>query len=130
VLQLTVFGEASIGAGINPLLIAKFGAPDGEKRPWLVGVQESRVQQYLGYVADQLGANPYLVGDHLTLADISVCCALGIWTGALGLPLPHALVAYRDGLAKRPAYQRARRRRGVPRLTGRSSPRACGTASA
>ena len=45
VLQLTVFGEASIGAGMNPLLMAKFGAPEADKRPWLVRVQESRVEQ-------------------------------------------------------------------------------------
>jgi glutathione S-transferase len=112
VLQLTVFGEASIGAGINPLLMAKFGAPEAEKRPWLVRVLESRVEQFLGYVADNLGDNPFLVGSHLTLADISVACALGIWTGALQLPLPGKLVEYRERLAQRPAYQRAQKAQG------------------
>jgi hypothetical protein len=36
-----------------------------------------------------------------------VSCALGIWKGALGKPLPDKLVAYRERLAARPAYQRA-----------------------
>jgi glutathione S-transferase len=112
VLQMTVFGEASIGAGINPLLMAKFGAPEGEKRPWLVGVLESRVQQWLGYVADILGDGPYLAGPEFTLADISVCCALGIWKGALGHAIPERLVAWRDRLAERPAYQRAQKAQG------------------
>lgn len=112
VLQLTVFGEASIGASLNPLLMAKFGAPEAEKRPWLVRVLESRVEQFLGYVADQLGGRPYLVGSQLSLADISVGCALGIWTGALQLPLPDKLVEYRARLAERPAYQRAQKAQG------------------
>jgi len=43
----------------------------------------------------------------VTLADISVSCALGIWKGALDKPLPDKLVVYRERLAARPAYQRA-----------------------
>ena len=34
-------------------------------------------------------------------------CALGIWKDALGKPLPDKLVAYRERLAARRAYQRA-----------------------
>jgi glutathione S-transferase len=62
----------------------------------------------LTYVATMLGEAPFLAGANLTLADISVSCALGIWTGALGKTLPDKLVAYRARLAERPAYQRAR----------------------
>jgi hypothetical protein len=39
-----------------------------------------------------------------------VSCALGMWRGALGLPLPDKLVAWRERLAARPAYQRAHER--------------------
>ena len=107
VLQMAVFGEATIGAGINPLLAAHFGAPEADKRNWSVLAQETRVEQALRYVADLLGADPYLAGANFTLADISVSCALGIWRGALGQALPDKLVAYRERLAARPAYQRA-----------------------
>ena len=107
VLQMAVFGEATIGAGINPLLAAHFGAPEADKRNWSVLAQETRVAQALRYVADLLGADPYLAGANFTLADISVSCALGIWRGALGQALPDKLVAYRERLAARPAYQRA-----------------------
>jgi glutathione S-transferase len=108
VLQMTVLGEATIGAGINPLLTAHFSAPEAEKRNWSVLAQEARIEQALTYVANMLGDDPFLAGEDLTLADISVSCALGIWTGALGKALPDKLVAYRARLADRPAYQRAR----------------------
>lgn len=108
VLQMTVFGETSIGGLLNPLMEAHFGAPDAEKRNWSVLALESRVERALSYVTELLGAGPYLAGAELTLADICVGTTLGIWRGALGKTLPDVLVAYRERLAARPAYQRAR----------------------
>jgi glutathione S-transferase len=107
VLQMTVFSEATIGAGMNPLMAAHFGAPEADKRNWSVRGMEARVEEAVRYVADMLGADPYLAGAHFTLADMSVSTALGIWRGALGKALPDKLVAYRERLAARPAYQRA-----------------------
>ncbi|KYF49045.1 glutathione S-transferase, partial [Sorangium cellulosum] len=94
VLQMTVFGEATIGAGLNTLLEAHFGAPEAEKRGFSVRSQQARVERAVRLVAELLGEGPYLAGDHLTLADISVSTALGIWRGALGHALPDRLVAY------------------------------------
>jgi glutathione S-transferase len=107
VLQMTVFGEATIAATLNPLLAAHFAAPEADKRNWSVRGQEGRIKQAVGYVAEMLGSDPFLAGDELTLADISVSTALGIWRGALGGALPDKLVAYQDRMAARPAYQRA-----------------------
>jgi glutathione S-transferase len=109
VLQMTLFGETTIGAGINPLLGAHFVAPEAEKRNWSVQWQEARIEQALRYVVEVLGDQPFLAGADLTLADISVGCAIGIWKGALGKALPDPLVAYRERLAARPAYQRAQK---------------------
>lgn len=108
VLQWTVFGEASFGAGLNTLLAAKFGAPEADKDNWSARMTKGRVEQLIALVGDDLGDRPYLVGDDLTLADISVSCGLGIWVGAFGGVLPDNLVAWRTRLAERPAYQRAR----------------------
>ncbi|WP_437774759.1 glutathione S-transferase family protein [Sorangium sp. So ce1097] len=108
VLQMTAFGEATIGAGLNTLLEAHFGAPEAEKRGFSVRSQEARVERAVRFVAELLGDGPYLAGDHLTLADISVSTALGIWRGALGHALPDRLASYRERLAERPAYRRAR----------------------
>jgi glutathione S-transferase len=107
VLQMTVFGEATIAAALNPLLAAHFVAPEADKRNWSVRGQEGRIKQAVGYVADMLGSNPFLAGDELTLADISVSTALGIWRGALNGALPDKLAAYQERTAARPAHQRA-----------------------
>jgi glutathione S-transferase len=112
VLQMIVFGEATIGASLNPLLSARFGAPEAERRNWSVLGLEARVEQALRYVTKRLGEGPYLAGEAFSLADISVSTALGIWRGALDGELPEPLVAYRERLAQRPAYQRALATRG------------------
>jgi glutathione S-transferase len=107
VLQMTVFGEATIGMGLNPIVEARFAAPDADKRNWSVCTQEARVDKAVRYTTEVLGDSPFLAGADLTLADISVAPVLAMWTGALGHTLPDTLVAYRERLAARPAYQRA-----------------------
>lgn len=106
-LQLLVFTEASFGAGMNMLMAAHFGAPPEAKRNWSVGVQEDIAAAQLAFVEGKLGDRVHLVGDQLTLADIAMCTALGIWKGALGKDIPPRLAAWREGLMERPAYQRA-----------------------
>ncbi|WP_437566563.1 glutathione S-transferase family protein [Sorangium sp. So ce542] len=110
VLQMTVFGEAAIGAGVNALLTAHFGAPEADKRSWSVVTHEASVERALRFTAGLLGDGPFLAGERLTLADISVSTAIGIYRGALGKALPDALAAYQERLAARPALERARAR--------------------
>ncbi|MGH6692430.1 MAG: glutathione S-transferase family protein [Gammaproteobacteria bacterium] len=112
VLQMTVLSEATFGAGMNSLMAAHFGAPDGEKRNWSVRAQEDRSEQALRFVADALGDRPFLAGATFSLADIAISTAFGIWRGALGKTLPDSLAAYQERVAARPAYQRARERVG------------------
>jgi glutathione S-transferase len=107
VLQMMVFSEATIGAGMNTLMAAHFAAPEPDKRNWSVLKLEARVEEALRHVVGALGEKPFLAGDHFTLADIAVNTALGMWRGALGRAVPDELVAYRERLAARPAYQRA-----------------------
>jgi glutathione S-transferase len=70
VLQMTVFGEAAIGAQMNSLLAAHFAAPEADKRNWSVRTQEARLEQAIAYTADILGDGPCLAGAGVTLADI------------------------------------------------------------
>jgi glutathione S-transferase len=109
-LQLTVFGETEIGANLNPLLAARFGAPEADKRNWSVRGIEQRVKRAVEYADTLVQDSAYLVGEDLTLADISVSCGLGIWQGAFGGEIPAGLAAYQERLRARPAYQRARAR--------------------
>ena len=107
VLRMAVFSEATFGSGMNTLMAAHFGAPAADKRNWSVTMQEQRQEQAIEYICSVLGDRTYLVGIDLTLADVCISTALGVWVGALGKTLPPQLVAYRERLAARPAYQRA-----------------------
>jgi glutathione S-transferase len=109
VLQFTVFGEATLGAGMNPLLMTRFGAPDTERNNWLAKALEPRVAQAVDVIAREMDGRQYLVGDVFTLADISVSTALDMWKGGLGKEVPEALAPWRARLAERPAYQRAQK---------------------
>jgi glutathione S-transferase len=110
VLQMTVFSEATFGAGMNPLMEAHFGAPEAEKRNWLVPALERRMDKALDYIARVLGEGPYIAGEAMSLADIALVTGFGVWRGALGKALPEPLAAYQARLAERPAYQQARAR--------------------
>ena len=107
VLQWMMFGEASIGAGLNVLLTARFAAPDDDKRNWSVRTLEQRTEQFVRHVEAALGDRAFLVGDHLTLADICVATSLALWRGPLSGSVPDTLTAYLDRLFARPAYQKA-----------------------
>ena len=109
VLQMTVFGETTLGAPMNTLMAAHFMAPEPDKKNWSIRGTEQRVEQAIGYVETMLGDNPFLAGQSFTLADISISTAFGMWKGALGKPIPDKISAYRDRLAARPAYQRAQK---------------------
>jgi len=109
-LQLTLFGETEIGMNLNALLAAHFMAGEADKRNWSVIGLEQRVKRAIAYAETLVRGRSHLVGDDLTLADISVSCGLGIWQGGLGGELPEGLMAYQERLRARPAYQRARSR--------------------
>jgi glutathione S-transferase len=107
-LQLTLFGETELGMNLNPLIAARFMAGPADQRNWSVQGLERRVGRSVGYIDGELRDRAFLVGHDLTLADISVGCGLGIWTGALDGKLPEGLAAYQGRLRARPAYADAR----------------------
>jgi len=106
VLQMTVFGEASLGASCNPLLIDHFLLPEKDKRGPLTGVIAGRVEQQVSYVGTMLGDQPFIAGGEFTIADISVTYALGL-CGVLAKPLGDKVSAYFKRMTSRPAYERA-----------------------
>ena len=106
VLHLAEFGEATIGAGMNPLLAAQFMAPEADKGNWSVRAQRARLEGAFKYLGDVLGEHEFVAGAGLTLADVSVAPALGLCR-VVGLSLPEKHDAYRQRMQARPAYQRA-----------------------
>jgi glutathione S-transferase len=109
-LQLTLFGETELGMNLNPLIAARFLAGESDKRNWSVIGLEDRVKRALAYLQTLVGNRAFLVGDALSLADISVSCGVGIWQSALGGDPPSELATYQDRLRSRPAYRRAQAR--------------------
>ena len=81
-LQWTLFGETEIGMSFNPLLAARFMAPEADKRNWSVIGLEQRLQRAVNHAERSIEGNDYLAGSALSLADISVSCGLAIWQGA------------------------------------------------
>jgi glutathione S-transferase len=113
VLQMTVFSEASLGGVMNPLMEAKFGAPEADKRNWSVSACEARVEAGLAYVEHGLGQGPFLAGDRFTVADIAIATTLGLWRGALDKTLSEPFAAYHARATARPAWQAARAKAGL-----------------
>jgi glutathione S-transferase len=110
VLQMAELGEATIASGINPLLVARFTAPEAQRRNWSVHSQEQRIAAAVDYAAGQLGGQAFFAGDALTLADISMSPALSLWSGVCGQTLPENLRTFQERVTARAAYQRARGR--------------------
>lgn len=109
VLQMTVFGEATLGASLNTLLVDHFLLPEKDKRGPLTHVVRGRVEQQLDYVELILGAGPFLAGEEFTIADISVSYALGLWRGPLSGSVSESLSAYLERTTSRPAFERTGR---------------------
>jgi len=105
VLQMTIFGEATLGASLNPIMIDHFLLPEEQKRGPLLKVIKERVEQQIVFVDKMLGDHPYLAGEDFTIADISVIYALGLGRNALK-PLSENLSAYVQRCTSRPAYER------------------------
>jgi glutathione S-transferase len=108
VLQLTVASESVLGGLMNPLGGTKFAAPDAEKANWTNAFCEARVADALGYAEALLGDAPFFVGPGLTLADMAISTALGMWKGMLGKEIPPKLAAHRERMMERAGYQRAK----------------------
>jgi len=111
VLNVTIFSEATLGAGMNPLLATHFSAPENKKESWLRDYAEERCRANLVYAEELLGKGPYVAGERFTIADIALAMSLGMWTGpVLGKQVSEKLAAYQARLVERPALQRALRR--------------------
>ena len=107
VLEMTVFGETSLSSPMNGLIMTRFGAPDAEKSNFTTRGVENHLERSFSFLTGTLGAQQYLAGDAVTLADISVACALNIWVGALKGPVPAALRPWLERVQSRDTYKRA-----------------------
>ena len=75
--------------------------------PVAVAAAEQYVYRQLAVVDGHLQDRQYLVGEHFSLPDVFMMTCLD-WVVAYGLDMTETLRQYRDEIAKRPAYQRAK----------------------
>ena len=51
--------------------------PQVQQSPEWISRQEDKITRSLAYLSEQLGDNPWCMGTHYSLADVTVGCALG-----------------------------------------------------
>lgn len=108
-LQFLHLGEASLAAPLSLALRTQRLAPDDQKTNFTANLCRDVFRRRLAVVDKRLGdGRPYLTGERLTIADISVGYALHLaqLRGAEALLTPLTL-AYLERLRARPALQRA-----------------------
>ena len=104
------------GSAVVPVLFDLFLGFLPEKTFLNLLVQEEITKQ-LRYLDARLGERPFIVGNELTGADIQLLFVLEAAGGRLDAH--RALVAYRDRMHARPAYQRGLEKGGPYRLMNR-----------
>lgn len=70
---------------------------------------QSEIQRILGYVADELGDGPWLLGEEFTAADVMMGYVVDVAEKRGGLAEHPRLRAYVERLRERPAFVRARK---------------------
>jgi glutathione S-transferase len=105
--QFLTFGEASLAAYLNPVLMTMFRAPEDQKQNFTVEAAKTLFLGRLKSVEAQLDRGDHMAGD-FTAADISVGYALGLGP-MLGLDADYSpkVKDYYARVTARPAYQRA-----------------------
>jgi glutathione S-transferase len=93
-----------VGTEIHKACYATMFTPDAppEAQAWARGVLDKK----LGYVAQQLEGQSFLVGEHFTIADAYLAWALML-AQRIGATLAPEAQAYLDGIRQRPAVQDA-----------------------
>ena len=107
-LQFLVLGEASLAAGLTPLVRAMFMAPEDQKQNWTLKNNAESFLKQLQLVDAQLAKGPYLAGETFTAADISVGYALAFGSFlSLDDGYSAAIKDYQQRITGREAFQRA-----------------------
>jgi len=105
------------GSAMFPLLMALFLGFLGDAGEPLRPHVDAQIALHLSYMENGLGGRRFFVGDDLTGADIQLLFVLEA-AGSRLAPYP-GLVAYRDRMHARPAYQRAIEKGGPYQLMSR-----------
>ncbi len=116
-LRLNYWMHYAEGSAMTPLLLKLYLSRLGDAAGSLLSRVQAQITAMLVYVEGELGDDPFLVGDALTIADIQMSFPLEAASARGGLDATYpGLVAYLARLHARPAYQRALERGGLYEL--------------
>ncbi|MCX7150808.1 MAG: glutathione S-transferase [Rhodocyclales bacterium] len=109
--RISVKRWEALADGVLDAAVAAFlesRRPDGERSPSWIERQRDKTTRALRAMSDELGEQPWCHGNNLSLADISVGCALGYVSFRLGdirwsEQYPNLSVLY-EKLMQRPAF--------------------------
>jgi glutathione S-transferase len=106
-LQWFHFGEAGLARHVSEIVRHRFGN-ESERIPEIVTASRERLRETLAVVERALEGQSYVLGAHLTAADIMIAYGIVIAKiiGELPADLPN-ITAYVGRLKERTAYQRA-----------------------
>ncbi len=105
------------GSAMTPLLLALYAGLLGDAAAPLRPRIDAEIANHCAYMEQRLGDRPFFVGDALTGADIQLLFVLQA-TGSRLAPYPR-LVAYRERMQARPAWQRGIEKGGPYQLLSR-----------
>lgn len=107
-LQWMHFGESTLMGPVSQLADHTELLPAGERHPEIAALARRSLAHYASGLDKTLGEHDYLVGDKFTAADIVVGYTLYVARRYDALPeSAHALGAYYERLAARPAFMKA-----------------------
>ena len=105
-LEFLVFGEGSMAAFLNPMILTRFMAPDDQKENFTMGAVRRLFSGRVAALETQLAGGDHVAGD-FSAADISVGYALTLGDNMGVGDYPPAVAAYHARLKARPAYGKA-----------------------
>jgi glutathione S-transferase len=105
-LEFLIFGEGSMAAFLNPMILTRFMAPDDQKENFTMGAVRRLFAGRVDALERQLVKGDHMAGD-FSAADISVGYALTLGENVGVGGFPPAVAAYHARLKARPAYIKA-----------------------
>ncbi len=95
------------GSVFLPLLVKMLLLRSGQAHATFEAFSEKEIKLHFDYIAKQLGASPYILGDDFSAADVGIAYVVSMAKRLGLLSSWPSLPAYLDRVQARPAYQRA-----------------------
>ena len=90
----------------------KFTPNDGDL-VWVQNYGKDIVMKAAGFLSTQLGDNPFIMGERMTIADAALFYTMFWGVARLKLDLPANLIGYFERMSARPAAQKAMQLEGL-----------------